>query len=535
MPSSSRPYRSKILTFLLDQFQQGVERHRRAVRQAKVTATWGLQVALSPVYAVLRATRLAGRQFGQATPGDSPLLNFFRQRAGMANLEAPGQEHGKDDENQNGGPTEVAGSPIDQLLDALPSWLLPRQQAQLQLAAGIAARETVGVTTSISAALPGPIQGIASDCSSRSLLLVDCNNQLWDVLAAEQQDRLQQQILTLVEAYWQQRGQTPSLGQRLISWLPLPAAWKQRWLKAEADRPLLEAFTTVQHWLLPPSEAAFQLPPGAQGGALWQTQRPALPTPPSATIQGVASDRVSRSLVLVVGQNQLWHVLTPEQQRRLQFEIARLVQGPIDTASGAIAALGANAGPQSMAARLPQQGLAWPTTWQQRWRQLLQTFAPAFRRPELSGQIGDRRSMLPTESRLNHRPSGSQNPPPALVPGLAPWPWSTPSKHLKAWLAKYLPDLLPSRPPSSALVQAAASADLSPWTPPAITLETREPPGTSEVSGPVPDLTQAWESEVISIHYLEHPLERLLRWIDQLLAWIEHQWSRLQTWLRPRA
>ena len=39
----------------------------------------------------------------------------------------------------------------------------------------------------------------------------------------------------------------------------------------------------------------------------------------------------------------------------------------------------------------------------------------------------------------------------------------------------------------------------------------------------------AFEANVKDVNYLEHPLERILRWIDRVLTWCEHRW---QQWRR---
>ncbi|MEL6900963.1 MAG: hypothetical protein AAFP07_08440 [Cyanobacteria bacterium J06606_4] len=39
-----------------------------------------------------------------------------------------------------------------------------------------------------------------------------------------------------------------------------------------------------------------------------------------------------------------------------------------------------------------------------------------------------------------------------------------------------------------------------------------------------------WDVDVITISYVEHPLERLLKWIDRIFVWLEKQWHLL--WAR---
>ncbi len=45
--------------------------------------------------------------------------------------------------------------------------------------------------------------------------------------------------------------------------------------------------------------------------------------------------------------------------------------------------------------------------------------------------------------------------------------------------------------------------------------------------------TQPLEAKVTAFEYIEHPLETALRWIDQILAWLEDYWKRIaEVWHR---
>ncbi|MGB7488156.1 MAG: hypothetical protein WA901_18330, partial [Phormidesmis sp.] len=45
-----------------------------------------------------------------------------------------------------------------------------------------------------------------------------------------------------------------------------------------------------------------------------------------------------------------------------------------------------------------------------------------------------------------------------------------------------------------------------------------------------PDAGQALEANVISVDYVEHPLETLLKWIDKILLWVEKRWQIVLEW-----
>jgi hypothetical protein len=428
MPSSSRPYQSKILQFVLRQIQQGIDRHQRAVRQVQVAAVWGLQIAMSPIYAVMRAMRLAGTQLGQgASGGRLPLLGWFRKEpsgdepapvvdpvAVDATLEA------WLDTLSDQSRSDVA-MPIFQTLASVQTWLLPEQRAQLVLSqpgavaqraddravlGGLSIRgwlqrraqpdlEGLGITH---------IQGLATDLTTRALLLVGPNNEVWDILTTEQQIRLHQQIFALVDAFWryQANRMTLKFHERVMSWLPLPKAWKRHLFQPRL-------------WGQAPRRYSPMLLGRAQAGALLGGDAPELgsnlsPKTPSRTILYLPR-RWFKGLALP--------------------EVSTFRQGQ------------------------PENGLAVSAGSSGLWR--------VWRRPSgLVAQMGERWHATPGDLKLGH-------------------------------------------------VQ---------------TLSLQQGEHSSFQTG------HGLETEVVSVEYIEHPLEKLLRWIDQVLSWFERQWARLMNFLR---
>ncbi|MEM9163874.1 MAG: hypothetical protein AAGC54_12500 [Cyanobacteria bacterium P01_F01_bin.4] len=317
--SSSRPYESKVLRFFLSQFQQGLERHRRAMRQAQNTAAWGLQVALSPIQ---RAAKMAGRQMGAAGVQNLPLLGWFRQRneptgteltrsqepshaqtlnpskgkkfsvsvliKASVNFLAPlfsrvsSAKRGDREEPQSIAPltdpprspsnrgmftpataTAVLEPPIAELLEAIQHWLLPEQlttlshlrsNLPLQLPTTTATGlQTEGAVTQISNSLglksAIALQGITSDLTTRSLLLIGLDNTRLDLLSQPQQALLKHQISVLMDAYWQYCTRVPSLRERIAA--RLPARWQQASL-GEQPAPAVKWQTHVQQILTDP-------------------------------------------------------------------------------------------------------------------------------------------------------------------------------------------------------------------------------------------------------------------------------------------
>lgn len=184
MPSSSRPYQSRLLKFALGQYQRGLERHRRAMRQVSTAATWGAQAALYPVYVLFQVSRLVGRQLADR---QNPLLSKGKKRSqSQASHLSP----------------LVQASPLEMpLLTALADvrqWLQIEQRALLAEADATSTDIVQSKATDLQAAAQLLAQGIASDIVTQKLVVVDRWNTVWDILSDEQASRLRSQIAWLL-------------------------------------------------------------------------------------------------------------------------------------------------------------------------------------------------------------------------------------------------------------------------------------------------------------------------------------------------
>jgi hypothetical protein len=451
MPSSSRPYQSKILQFLLRQVQQGIERHQRAVRQVRVVAVWGVQITLSPIYAVLRAMKLAGTQLGQGESRRLPLLGWFRQPMVSVEESPPiGEEATLEawlatlSEQARG---DVA-MPIRQTLAVVQACLLPEQQAQLALrspepgdlasvrgqSAGLSLRGWLQRRTQsdLEGVSLAHIQGIATDLATRSLLLVGPNNEIWDILTTEQQIRLYQQIFALVDAYWryQANRMTLKFHERVMNWLPLPKALKRKLFQPRLWGQPQRNFTPITPMLL---------------GQM-----------PGTALPGATPD----DLPLVLTGTEDWPV------------------------------------------QPPTQGL----------RGLLLQFLSG-----LGGLLLRQSRPVPDQLNLDQPISGQS---------ISAQPRTTLYLPHRWFRARSLPELSSVRQAQdNALATSAGSSGLWQYL--------RRSADIAEVIGErLNTATPELETEVISVEYIEHPLEKLLRWIDQLLSWFERQWARLMNFLR---
>jgi hypothetical protein len=165
-PATS-PYQSKLFNFLNRQSQRWQDRLGTAARHLKVTAEWGIQVMLYPIYLLVQAGRMAGKELEQA----------------VTHAQLPAA-------------TEVSAPAIDSdraIVQVLDLW---------QNETGTA------------------IQGIACFLESRRFALVTTENSLLDILSPEQEKTLLARIRTEVANYWHDRRLAQTEAQKLPAAIP---------------------------------------------------------------------------------------------------------------------------------------------------------------------------------------------------------------------------------------------------------------------------------------------------------------------------
>ncbi|MGI8934020.1 MAG: hypothetical protein ACR2FS_08090 [Phormidesmis sp.] len=201
-------------------------------------------------------------------------------------------------------------------------------------------------------------------------------------------------------------------------------------------------------------------------------------------ITAIASDLETRSLVLVLGHTLVWRGLSVAQQHQLWEQIARLISGGYPKRSSFQAGTSAAFTPNPTAKVLPGQsrGLMQPVLLF--WIEVLKTVAQRQKRSKRFS------SRIPKLSSGSGRLSDS-SPKPRLAPG-------------------------------PALIEAASNLQCA-W--PA------HRPITSAVKSVGSASTADWEADVLAASYIEHPLEKLLKWVDQILLWLETHWQTLKSWL----
>jgi hypothetical protein len=207
------PYQSKLFNFLNRQTIRVKEQVKRTVRQAKLAATWGVQVVMYPIYLIFQSTRYSSYRFKQAVRE-----NWQRLQPSTESQVPPAAD----------APIGRVLKAIEQLqLDAasiasLPSLdlkaIAPHESSSL-VNSGLAgdlerAAQTGQISVKTGLIDNGAIISVASLLETRDLVLVTADNQILDVLNPEQQQKLMQRIIWEVAVYRHQRRLWGSWGRQ---------------------------------------------------------------------------------------------------------------------------------------------------------------------------------------------------------------------------------------------------------------------------------------------------------------------------------
>lgn len=255
--------------------------------------------------------------------------------------------------------------------------------------------------------------------------------------------------------------------------------------------------------------AANQPPAGLLKGIRRLFDRKSREMAASDRITGVASDLETRSLVLVKGHTLTWHGLSAEQQSKLQQKIAVLLSGGyvVDAL-----ALPSQAG---LAPSAKGNSLAWSI--RSFWVEVLRIMAwlQRDRRSNVAFQLASGSAQLSGSNRAGLKvaspkkaSSGRANLRGASSEGAS-------LERGRLQVATSLPVVTCPKLGSSgsSKLDRCASAEMS----------------LSDEN--TADRDRCLEAAVITVEYVEHPLETALKWVDWLLLRLEALWHRLKQWL----
>jgi len=175
--ASTGPYQSRIFNFVHQQSRRVSKNIGSAFRHLQVATSWSIQVLLYPIYLLFQSTESAGKlhSSGQKSQPQLPTENTATEQ------KTPPK----------------ADQAIQQVLRLVNAPLQPVASSKpLNFLASLASRRFDFFPI---------VQGIATQLSTRTLVLITAQNETLDILTPQQQQKLQQQIIGEVANYWSQR------------------------------------------------------------------------------------------------------------------------------------------------------------------------------------------------------------------------------------------------------------------------------------------------------------------------------------------
>lgn len=200
MPSgSSSRYQSKIFNFVHQQSRRLTEQLEHTVRYVQVATQWGVEVLLYPVYRLLHSSQLSERTLNgrepqtrqQLEPGtppaaDTPIQNVLETVKNLPSTE--------DTATPSNGRLSPA-NPLS-LLESLWLKVIPQKPSN-----NFNLSQSLTITEKLAPIHP-KVQGIATHLENRNLLLINSDNEILDILTPQQQEKIEDLIISEVANYW---------------------------------------------------------------------------------------------------------------------------------------------------------------------------------------------------------------------------------------------------------------------------------------------------------------------------------------------
>ncbi|MGK7932535.1 MAG: hypothetical protein AB4041_14030 [Microcystaceae cyanobacterium] len=539
---SSSPYQSRLLSFLNRQSLRWRDRFGKTSRRLKVAAEWGVQMLVYPIYVLVQTGRLFGTKIDQSAV--NPQLSSS--------------------------PTDLdqdipSDQPIEEILTFVDPWVMKNEQTLSsaatptveQLSTEIQQRVQTVLTTrqrsnvlsqvthQLQKAIVGnnqgklKLQGVATELEGQKLVLVANNNQTFDLLTDEQEVLLDKRIRRELGNYYYEKRLYRLVGRTFPSLIPqftekdenvLPPIrwfWKtMRWVQTSEVAASLNFFGESELSHLPVREKRkliWDNPEFPQGewGERPEIKAKAIASKspdlsPLKQLTDSARDYFYRGLQTSPLAKRQWVQQLPETSAFIQTKVKET-------------------------ANISQQKLLKPAKRQL--KQLKQQIAQNPDDPfQLSVLIRTAIAYLLKESSLTLHPSRQNKLKSPLNEGKEPWltpedlfPPAVSPKSLET-SSSFLPDIPPTQPIKT---QVSSVTVASPTIPkvessPQVTqvkeeaLSVSNSPKKNSSSSQSIDFSPDWiETEVQTMGYVKHPLERLLKTLDQAILWLEEQLVKL--------
>ena len=481
MPTSGR-YQSRFFSFLSEQSLRLRDKTSQTWRQMKIATAWGAQIVLYPIYLAFQTTRLVSRQLRQTVSRVLP------------QLQAAGQTLQQSDRSLERQPLLASDTPIQNTLQAIEAIIqsLPASQLSNPLLSGTTGTGAIephspNHTLSYSPSPPSPTHSLASLLTTHSLVLVTIENQILDILTADQQLHLQRRMVWEMASYWYQQrslqGSThpanflPLPSDRPNALLPIRAFYRlMTWMQTSPIARATNLFQETQLAILYADHASTVALPASEPSL--QAQLPRSAALPWLSLETAFSGLLDRSSDHSSGSVPS---LRDRLRHWLQTDRAEMIHLPSSST------------PPTTSPSSSQPWLTWETLF-------------GNRVSSAKSSSDEWELFNPTSnSQLSKQPAATIKRPDRRSASISPLP------ETEATLPTILDaDTLESETSSS--------------------LVTSKTPNPEEAA-----LSTTWiEAEVKLVTYVKHPLEQVLEWLDRGMVWIEEKVANVVRWLRDR-
>lgn len=527
MPSSSRPYQSKILRFVLNQVQKGFERQQRAWQQIQSTAVWGAQVAVFPFYAMMHSIERSSIAINSDTDGHT--TRAMSQASEVDNAISTILIHAQELLS----PEQVAQVSIGQPQSIIPPTPLSQNisppkrflyQAQLFLSRLLTPTSSNKSTENISnqsdlenvdttslvkspnnkpaigykssqiqigftGILTHPEGTLASSIENRHLVVVGPNNKVFDILTLEQQTTLKAYIFKVMTAYWQSHSATGHRNSKQLS----------NQIEHHFFNSSYQPITTILKHTesLLSSRQTSRLSPGTPSSLVYQPKGILSRFLERLPIQKQLSTNLKNAIAAIPG---VGHLISSSPSRTAVDQ----------RVSDALSKRG-----YTLASMLYTRHLIVVDKNNQIFDIFTTDQQAHLKRYIFRVMTAYWKVHSTTSSRQVTRLS-----PKTLLTISTVFFKALPIEIKKAWNQISIGPKKPELPPlTQDLKPQPQSRVLLPYSQ---TINLRRSK-VQRLSSTSPD---AYEAKINDISYLEHPLERILRWIDRILTWLERLWHQ---------
>ncbi|HCF29653.1 MAG TPA: hypothetical protein DEV81_21170 [Cyanobacteria bacterium UBA11049] len=561
--ASSGRYQSRLFNFVRKQSRRFTKQCDRALGHIQATTNWVAAVGLYPILLLFQSTQRAAKQLHSSVQQSFPQLSpaVESQPQTPPTVDTPIQQvlllvDALSSESAISTPPSKP-EPLKNLLAFLVSWRFKYRSEEVEkekpftsaraiassVTANNAPRLNGGKICTAQVLLPTSnrplIQGIATQLSSRALVLVSVQNEILDILTPQQQQKLQAEIIAKVGDYWRYRtkqGQKSLLHRSSdidpLTPSPVLAFLDRKLAKVESNHftPVWEVAIAISRQVSSTSGQLVQQVQSQFGASLSTSRSPAAADNSSATQTIRIQTLIGAAIDYFFGS----HDRKPLEQNQSKSKSIsgkasqNLPQAPNSLINQPLKLTASTAG-AGWRAHLPSGGFA-------------RSFDPNIEDPWLSESdlFGDSVVVdeILTESQTRSKTMMSRTKKTSVV-----LPSNRSSNYYLGKLVNNFRNLfLPPKPASEIVKEQKINngkvAEISTKQSPPL-FRSPQLNTAGEISTSFSTQTTGMEAQpdwietnATVIGYVKHPLEQLLAWLDSLMLWLEEMLLKIWQWLK---